>query len=158
MGDVSTASTLVLVAAILQLIISLFSMIAGVFSALMFMPLMFDPIMMMIIGSLILFTIVLNVVIGIIGIIFSIIWFNWRHSPSEHKTGLIVTGILGLLFAGFIPGLLALIGGATVPSPTEYLAYEPAKPMPFKTERRCSSCGAEATGDDKFCWRCGAAL
>ncbi|MDO8122853.1 MAG: zinc ribbon domain-containing protein [Candidatus Hermodarchaeota archaeon] len=158
MGDENTASTLVLVAAILQLILSLFSMVGGTFTALMLLPFMFDPFMMMVMGWLILLTVILNIVIGVVGIIFSIIWFSWRHSPSEHKTGLIATGILGLLLAGIIPGLLALIGGVTAPSPTEYLGYEPAKTVSFKTERRCSSCGAEATEDDQYCWRCGARL
>ena len=158
MGDEKSASTLVLVAAILQLIISLLSMVGGAFTALTLIPLMIDPFMMMVMGWFILFAVIINVVIGVVGLIFSILWFNWRHSPSEHKTGLIVTGILGLLLAGFLPGLFALIGGATAPSPTEYIGYEPAKTTPFKTERRCSSCGAETTGDDKFCWRCGAAL
>ena len=158
MGDVNTASTLVTVAAVLQVIFSILSMVAGLFSAFMILPFMFDPFMMMIMGSLLLFMVVINIVMGVVGIIFSIIWFNWRHYPSEHKTGLIVSGILGLLFAGFLPGLLALIGGAMAPSPTEYTAFEPVKTEPYRTERRCSSCGAEATGDDKFCWRCGAAL
>lgn len=158
MVDENTASTLVLVAAILQLLFGLFSFVTAAFNALLIFPFMIDPFMMMIMGWILIITIVFNIVTGVVGLIFAIIWFNWRHSPSEHKTGLIVSGILGLLFTGFLPGLLALIAGAAVPSPTEYLAYEPAKPMPYKTERRCSSCGAEATGDDKFCWRCGAAL
>jgi hypothetical protein len=118
---------------------------------------MFDPFMMMLMGWMILFSIILNIVTGVVGIIFSILWFNWRHYPSEHKTGLIVSGILGL-FLGVIPGILTLIGGAITPSPTEYISFETVKTMPYRTERRCSSCGAEATADDKFCWRCGAHL
>lgn len=158
MGDVNTASTLVFVAAILQIIISILSMVTGVFSTLMFLSFMLDPLIIAIIGPMLFFSLVFNVVMGVVGIIFSLLWLKWRHYPNEHKTGLIVSGILGLLFGGFIPGLLALIGGAIAPSPSEYPSFEPAKTVPFKTERRCSSCGAEATGDDKFCWRCGAVL
>ncbi len=158
MGDENTASTLVLVAAILQLIFGLFSFIGAAFNALTVSPFMSDPFMMMILGWFIFFSIVFNIVIGIIGIIFAMLWLNWRHSPSEHKTGLIVSGILGLLFGGILPGLLALIGGIIAPEPTAYPSFEPAKTMPYRTEKRCSICGAEATGDDKYCWRCGARL
>lgn len=157
MGDENAASTLVLVAAILQLIFSLYSLVVGSISALTIPLFMFDPFMMMLMGWMILFSIILDLVIGVVGIIFSILWFNWRHSPGEHKTGLIMSGILGL-FMGVIPGILALIGGAIAPSPTEYIGFEPVKTMPYQTEKRCSSCRAEATADDKFCWRCGARL
>lgn len=158
MGDVNTASTLVLVAAILQFIISILSIIAGVFSTLIFLPFMYDPYMMGLMGPLILISLIVNVVMGVIGLTFAILWLNWRHYPSEHKTGLIVSGILGLLFAGFIPGLLALIGGAITPSPSELPSYQPATTAPYRAARSCPSCGADVTGDDKFCWRCGAGL
>ncbi|MFX0079407.1 MAG: zinc ribbon domain-containing protein [Candidatus Hermodarchaeota archaeon] len=157
MGDENAASTFVLVAAILQLIISLYNLVSGVFSALTIPLFMFDPLMMLLFGWLIFFSIILSIVLGVVGIIFSILWFNWRHSPGEHKTGLIVSGVLGI-FLGVIPGILVLIGGAIAPSPTEYIGFEPVKTMPYRTEKRCSSCGAEATADDKFCWRCGALL
>jgi hypothetical protein len=156
-GDENTASTLVLVAAILQLLFSLYSLVVGSISALTLPVFMFDPFMMMLMGWMILVSVLLNIVLGVVGIIFSILWFNWRHNPSEHKTGLIVSGVIGL-FLGGIPGILALIGGAIAPSPTEYIGFEPVKTMPYRTEKRCSSCGAEATADDKFCWRCGARL
>ncbi len=45
-----------------------------------------------------------------------ILWFRWRYDPSAHKTGLIVTGIFGLILTGFFPGLLVLIGAAFIPS------------------------------------------
>ncbi|MHA2314789.1 MAG: zinc ribbon domain-containing protein [Candidatus Hermodarchaeia archaeon] len=158
MGDVNTASTLVLVAAILQFIMSILSIISGMFFVLMFMGLMFDPFMMGLMGPFLFLTLGVNVVMGIIGLIFGILWLNWRHFPSEHKTGLIVSGILGLLFAGFLPGLLALIAGGITPSPSELPSYQPVKAEPYRAATGCPSCGANITGDDKFCWRCGAGL
>lgn len=158
MGDENTASTLVLVAAILQLIVGLFYFVSATFNALTIPPIMVDPFMTMILGWFIIFSIVFSTVMGIVGIIFAMLWLSWRHSPSEHKTGLIVSGILGLLFGGILPGLLALIGGAIAPEPSAYPSFEPVKTMPYRTEKRCSSCGAETTADDKYCWRCGARL
>ncbi len=49
---------------------------------------------------------------GIISLIFAILWFGWRSDPGANKTALIITGILGLIFGGFLAGLLVLIGGA----------------------------------------------
>ena len=51
----------------------------------------------------------------IIGIFLAILWLLWRKAPLAHRTGLIVTGVLGLLFAGFIPGLLVMIAGIVAP-------------------------------------------
>ena len=39
----------------------------------------------------------------------------WRKDPSGKRTMLIITGILGLIFSGFLPGLLVLIGGFLAP-------------------------------------------
>jgi hypothetical protein len=158
MGDVDTASTLVLVAAILVFIISILNVIVGVFFVFLFMPFMFDPFMMGMMGPFVFLSVGINVVLGVIGFIFGILWLNWRHYPSEHKTGLIVSGILGLPFAGIIPGLLALIAGAITPSPSELPSYQLVKPEPYRAATSCPSCGANVTGDDKFCWRCGAGL
>ncbi|MFX1318369.1 MAG: hypothetical protein ACFE9D_08505 [Promethearchaeota archaeon] len=52
----------------------------------------------------------------IIGFILAIIWLFWRSDPLPHRTGLIITGILGLLFAGFIPGIIVLVAGAITPT------------------------------------------
>ncbi len=158
MGDVQTASTLTLVAGILQIIFSLIFIVMGVFMVLLFLPLMMDPYFMSFIG---LFLVIYMVypVMGVIGLIFAVIWLNWRQFPSEHKTGLIVTGVISMLMVGFIPGLLALIAGAIVPSPSEYRGYVPPKTPTARVVSRCPNCGAEMTGDDdRFCWSCGSAL
>jgi hypothetical protein len=155
MSDEQTASTLTLVAAILQLIMSL-----GVASMtfMMFLPLFgLDPFF----WSYLLWTImVLPIALGFIGLIFAILWFSWRKEPSRHKTGLIVSGVLGLLFAGFIPGLLVLIAGAIAPAPSAYVAPMPTKlAQPVRGIRYCPSCG-QAIDDTyaQYCWRCGASL
>ncbi len=159
MGNTETASTLVLVAAILQILFSLFNMTIGFLPFLMFMPFMMDPLMWGFMGIFMIGSIIVNLVFGIIGLVFAISWLNWRAIPGEHKTGLIITGIVALLVAGFIPGLLALIAGAIVSSTPEYPVYEMTKSAPTRSMKRCPSCGEESIGDDdQFCWRCGSRL
>jgi hypothetical protein len=154
MSDEQTASTLTLVAAILQLIMSL-----GVASIMfiMILPLFgLDPFL----WSFLWVVMVLPMALGLIGIIFAILWFSWRKEPSRHKTGLIVSGVLGLLFAGLIPGLLALIAGAIAPAPSAYVPSMPMKlAQPVRGIRYCPSCG-QAIDDTyaQYCWRCGASL
>lgn len=160
MSDEQTASTLTLVAAILQLLMSLGTV---ALSLLMFLPLfglVSDPFIWSILGAVLLLPIALSLTGFIFGFIFAILWFSWRAYPSRHKTGLIVSGVLGLIFAGFIPGLLALIAGAIAPMPSAYIAPMPAKVMePVKGIRYCPACG-QAIDDAyaQYCWRCGAML
>ncbi|MFX1510777.1 MAG: hypothetical protein ACFFBR_10790 [Promethearchaeota archaeon] len=162
MGDAETASTLSLIAGILQLIFSLVMIGMGCFMVLLFLPLMIDPMIMMVMGAFLGLFLIFPIMGGI-GLIFAVLWFNWRQFPGEHKTGLIVSGIIALLTIGFIPGLLALIAGAIAPTPSAYRGYVPAPTPPprptVKVITRCPHCGADTTGaDDRFCWRCGAAL
>lgn len=107
MADEGTAATLVLVSAILQLLIAIAFLALGglgVMAAIIFM----EP-WILLIPAIIL-------AMGIPGFIFMILWFSWRSEPCVHKTGLIVTGVLGIIFAGFLPGLLVLIAGMVCPS------------------------------------------
>ena len=110
MADEGTASTLVLIGAILELLMFLgfIAMIAMLYITLSWIPIIG---MMVFIMSAIIF-----IVFDVFGIIFMIIWFRWRGEPCAHRTGLIVTGILGLFLAGFLPGLLVLIAGFICPS------------------------------------------
>jgi len=87
MSDEETASTLLLVAGILQIIISVF-LIFGV----------------------------ITIPLAIVGIVFGVLWLSWRDNPIEYKTGAIVTGILALILTGVLPGILALVAGAILPS------------------------------------------
>ena len=158
MGDIETASTLTLIAAILQLIFSLILILMGVGLFLLMMPFILDPYFLGFMWP-ILIAFLINPIMGVIGLVLSVIWLNWRHFPSEHKTGLIVTGVIALIIVGFLPGLLALIAGAITPSQSDYRGYVPPKTAPARVVRRCPSCGAETTSDDdRFCWSCGAAL
>jgi hypothetical protein len=52
---------------------------------------------------------------GILGIIYTILWFQWRRDPNAHRTGFIATGALGLIFGGIVPGLIVLIAGFMIP-------------------------------------------
>lgn len=100
-----TASTLILVGAILQIISSIALLILG--GAGFILPLLF--------GAGLDFWLLIPAfffVGGIISLIFAILWFGWRKDPGANKTALIITGILGLIFGGFIAGLLVLIAGA----------------------------------------------
>jgi hypothetical protein len=100
---------------------------------------------------------------GVLGLVFMILWFVWRSHPSRHKTGLIVTGIFGLLFAGFLPGLLAVIGGAIAPSAHELETGAPRRQITTtpaaKGVNYCPSCGTPITSPAmQFCPTCGARL
>lgn len=99
-----TASTLVLIGAIFQLIAAIAFLLLG--GAGFIIPL--------ILGAGLDFWLLLPAFFfigGIIGLIFAILWFGWRKDPSANKTALIITGILALIFGGVLPGLLVLIGG-----------------------------------------------
>jgi hypothetical protein len=114
MASEGTASTLVLVAAILQLIIFIFGafMTFTMLPILMALPVLLADPLFMIFGLILIIPVILYLLYTIFGVIFGILWFLWRGAPSKHKTALIITGILAIILAGFLPGLLALIGGA----------------------------------------------
>jgi hypothetical protein len=160
MGDAQTASTLTYVAAILQIIFSLIALILGfLVVGLLFLPFMYDPYFLPLMGIFILLPLILFGVFGVVGLVFGLLWLNWRHYPSEHKTGLIVSGVLSLIFSsGYIPGILTIIAGAIAPSPSAYQGYAPVKPPIAPPRTRCPHCGANVTRQDRFCWRCGAQL
>lgn len=100
-----TASTLVFIGAIFQLLATIALMVVGGLGFIL--PLIFGaPLGFWLLISAFFF------IGGIISLIFAILWFGWRHEPSLNKTSLIITGVLALIFGGFLPGLLVLIGGA----------------------------------------------
>jgi hypothetical protein len=165
MGNAQTASTLALVAGILQLIFSLLFLVIGVvLVGFLMLPLLYDPSFMMYAGLFWLFLFIFFSVFGVIGLIFGIMWLNWRQFPGSHKTGLIVSGILSLLFSiGTIPGILVIVAGAIAPTPSAYRGYEPVKAPTVRASTvqvlsRCPSCGSDINSDDRFCWRCGSTL
>jgi hypothetical protein len=162
MADEGSASTLVLVGAILQLLAMLvFGGLALLFLFGNAVIAMFDPLNPILgfgWGLCGLFT-----VMGVLGLVFMILWFAWRSHPSHHRVGLIVTGILGLILAGFLPGLLALIGGAIAPS--AHAAEAPALRQPVAASPAptagsyCPYCGvAIGSPGAQFCPACGARL
>jgi hypothetical protein len=165
MGDAQTASTLTLVAGILQIIFSLIIIVIGVvLVGILMLPFLYDPYFMMYAGPFWLIPFAIFGVFGVISLIFGIIWLNWRNFPSSHKTGLIVSGILALIFGiGTVPGILALVAGAIAPSPSEFRGYEPVSAPSVKASTvrvisQCPSCGADINSGDHFCWRCGGNL
>lgn len=78
-------------------------------------PLLSDPIFQNLLGMMIPIMQILYIVESIIGIIMVILWLRWRKEPARYKTGLLVTGIIALIFTGFVPGLLVLIGRIILP-------------------------------------------
>lgn len=116
MADEGTVRTLVLVGAILQFVLVIYYLYLIVFWIPNLLPLIIPPEVAWIMPILMTLYYAIFAIFIIIGIILAIVWLMWRKDPLSHRTGLIVTGILGLLFAGFIPGLLVLIAGAIAPS------------------------------------------
>jgi hypothetical protein len=116
MSDESTATTLILVGAIFQIIIAILLILGGLGSSIgtaigFLLGGISDPLdwMWVFVPGIPL------IVFGVLGLVFGISWVKWRHTPLEYKQNLILTGILGLIFTGVLPGLLVLIGGAIIP-------------------------------------------
>ncbi len=169
MANEGSSSTLVLVAAILQLIfVFILAILAGLFgfvtAIIGVIPPSYLPPGFTVaeyFGAALGITIFLGVA-TILSLVFTILWFQWRHQPSQHKAGLIVSGIFGLLFTGFLPGLLALIGGAIGPRQPEY-PPPPTRPQPKASPvagvKYCSSCGTPVSNPNaEYCGICGASL
>ena len=174
MADEGTSSTLVLVAAVLQLIF--FFILAGITgimaSTLVVLPTIppsylppefppLDQLMAMMVGVT-----ALVAIMTVVAFIFTILWLSWRSTPSQHKVGLILTGILALILSGILPGILVLIAGAIAPSepttvPAPARAPEAKKTPPKSTEgvKYCSACGTPvADPNAQFCGVCGASI
>ena len=116
MASEGTAKTLVLVAAILNLVMIIWSAYSVVISLAFIMELLAIPIIGLMLFMMVGFIYIFYILWIVFGIIFMLLWFAWRGNPSGHKTGLIVTGVLGLFLTGFgIGGLLALIAGIIAP-------------------------------------------
>ncbi len=100
-----TASTIIMVGAIFQLLASIIILFLG--GAGFLIPIIFG-------GTIDLWILIpaFFFIGGIISLIFTILWLNWRHDPSAHKVALIITGFIALILGGFLPGLFVVIGGA----------------------------------------------
>lgn len=116
MADEGTAQTLVTIGAWLQLIFFIIFFIYGGWNLVTLLPWMADPLFFLIFGIFFILSAGLYLIYGIFGIIFTILWFRWKGDIPGHKTGLLVTSILGLFLAGGLPGLLVLIGTVIYPS------------------------------------------
>ncbi len=116
MADENTARMLVTIGAWLQLIFFIIFLAMGGWTTYTMLPLMADPMFGFLFGILFLMSAGIYLIFGIFGIIWTILWFRWKGDIPGHKTGLIVTGILGLFLAGGLPALLVLIGAVIYPS------------------------------------------
>lgn len=169
MADEGTSSTLVIVAAVFQLILLfVFAGLTGLFAMVLPLLPLLPPSELppgVTLADLLLISqglVAYLAIAAILSLIFTILWLMWRGQPSQHRVGLIITGIIGLVITGFLPGLLALIGGALAkgnggPSLVPHPAPTTAAP-PVETTKFCSSCGNPMDPPDaQFCGVCGAA-
>jgi hypothetical protein len=127
--DIKTARTLTLIAGIL-FIIEFVGKIAAAVGIWFFLPTLLatiaptlDPATLAMLTTLfdwlILFTPILVLASSIPTLIVAMLTLRWRHTPDLHKMGLIIIGILGFLFLGTLPGILALIAGIIIEEPTK---------------------------------------
>ena len=171
MADKGTPSTLIVVAIVLQFIITillavgagiLFSMLPLLSMILASIPPSALPPGMTVMDLANLWHIGTVALAGlaVLSLVLSILWIFWRKEPSEHRAALIITGIAGLVLTGFLPGLLILIAGALAEKKPAAGAFPSPKPItstPGKGIVYCSSCGAALPDPDaKFCGICGA--
>jgi hypothetical protein len=121
MSKEDTIRTLILVGIILQILF-----VVNAFIGVLFLPTLLEiaiallptPPLSEALAFVTMFTqflIGLYMVHGILGIIYTVLWFHWRRDPSAHRTGFIATGAIGLVFGGLIPGLIVLIAGRMIP-------------------------------------------
>jgi hypothetical protein len=174
MADEGTSSTLVLIAAVLQLIFFFVLVVLTAFFAFLLAVVPTIPPSYLPPGSLpiaefmtvMLRVTILFVVMTVIALIFSILWFLWRSVPGQHKIGLIITGVIALILAGVIPGILVIVGGAiaskaptTVPTSPSTPPSKTLKPEGEAGVKYCPSCG-NPISDPKaqFCGVCGASV
>ena len=122
--SVNTARTLLLVAMIFFIIQIITGIIGGVWFYFFWPQLIASlaslapPEVMSILTAL--FAGLQNVVLigtaitAIISIIFLTLVVRWRPDPVPHRRNLIIIGILGIFFAGLIPGILTLVAGLII--------------------------------------------
>jgi hypothetical protein len=115
MAEEGTIRTLVLIGAILQFLFIIYYLYLVLFWLPGLLPLIIPPEFAWMISLLMTVYYFIFGIFIIIGIILAILWLLWRKTPLAHRTGLIATGILGMIFAGFIPGLLVMIAGIIAP-------------------------------------------
>jgi hypothetical protein len=116
MADIGTVRTLVLVGAILQFLFIIYYAYLILFWIPNLIYIIVPPEVAFMIPILMTMYQTLFAIFIIIGIILGILWLIWRKDAAAHRTGLIVTGVLGMLFAGGVPGLIILIAGIVAPS------------------------------------------
>ena len=125
--NINTIRTLTLIAGILFLIQFVSAIVFAATAWLIFPSLLaaftpsLDPATLAMITTiftwLVTFVPIISILASIPTLIVAILTLRWRHAPEIHKMGLIIIGILGLLWLGTLPGLLALIAGALVEEP-----------------------------------------
>ena len=109
MADVDTSKTMIMVGWILQINVSAVLIILGSIAIIGILN------ALAIWGTLYLnwltITLIIEMVMGIVGLIFVPLWRRWGEEPFEYRQNLITTGVIAI-FGGVIGGLLVLIGAA----------------------------------------------
>ncbi|MFX1562743.1 MAG: hypothetical protein ACFFDP_05505 [Promethearchaeota archaeon] len=127
MAEIGTVKTLVLVGAIIQLLFIVYFVYQIIILPITYQYLIdllsalpgFPSGMEALFAGLILASQIMSAVEIIFCVILAVIWLYWRKDPAMHKTGLILTGVLGLIFVGFLGGLFVLIAALLIPKEFE---------------------------------------
>jgi hypothetical protein len=158
MVDEGSASTLVLVAAILKLFVMLgYGAIAAFFfgNLIIFAADPANPILGFGFGMFAVFA-----ALAVISLFLMIVRFIWRSQPSKHRIALIIPSVIGLL-TSVIPGILVIVAGDIAPNPEEVPRPLPTRPIavPKGKDSRlfCGHCGVRILNPAaRFCEACGA--
>jgi hypothetical protein len=157
-GEESTASSLILAAVIFQVLFIIFNVVVTILLFLGITPILLDPHLSGFFSWILWASIVPAIISSFLGVACLLLWLRWRQEPSNHQTGLIITGIFALIFCGIIPGILAIVAGVMKPQVAKpYTHLPPMLPQPMES-LCCPYCGARAFAGALYCWKCGAAL
>jgi hypothetical protein len=116
LSDETTATTLILAGAIIQIVIAIIFLLGGLVSIIgTAIGILLGGISTPLDWIWAAFPGIPLMVLGLLGLVFGIYWYRWRHTPTDHKRKLVLTGILALVFTGVLPGLIVLIAGAIAP-------------------------------------------
>ena len=116
MGDIDTSSMLIRVGAWLQIPFSLFIIFIIAWVLWLIWPVLIGSGFWLIFGLWIALGLEFGIFTGILGLVLALLWFRWQHDIPTHKSGLIKTGIVGMILTGTVPGLLVLVGAAIYPT------------------------------------------
>jgi hypothetical protein len=112
MTESTTSKKLIRIGGWLQIPFSLFIVLFSTWMLWLLWPVLIDPVFWILFGWWTAFLLIFLVACGILGFPLGYFWIRWQHDIADMKNKLLVTGIIGLIFAGTVPGVLVIIGAA----------------------------------------------